>query len=226
MNSKGDIVLVNAHVEELFDYHRDELIGKPVDTLVPEGLVANDPPSSGRIFPVPEMRIFDRNGEFRGLRKNGTEFPVEVALNPVESPEGVPFLPALRTFLNSRDQEEARRRREEMSRLQRIGLLAEMTASIAHEINQPLSGIIMNAGTALRFMESAKPRSSGIARDFERRAGGRSPCPPSHSQHPRDSKEVSSVRQRVAINEVYTGNAHGAAGSGGSFLRVGGIAGK
>jgi PAS domain S-box-containing protein len=154
VNGTGEIVLVNAHVEELFGYHRDELVGKTVETLVPEGLVANEPPSSGRIFPVPEMKIFDRDGEFIGRRKDGTEFPIEVALNPVESPEGVIFLASVADLSErKRTEEEARRRREEISQLQRIGLLAEMTASIAHEINQPLSGIIMNAGTALRFME-------------------------------------------------------------------------
>ncbi|MGN6720216.1 MAG: PAS domain S-box protein, partial [Candidatus Binatia bacterium] len=209
VNGNGDIVLVNAHVEELFGYHRDELVGKPIETLVPEGLVENDPPSSGRIFPVPEMRIFDRDGEFIGRRKDKTEFPVEVALNPVESSEGVLFLASVADLSErKRTEEEARRRREEISRLQRIGLLAEMTASIAHEINQPLSGIIMNAGTALRFME--RPNADlqelrEILRDVQADA---------HRAHRviRNIRETlrkgTAVRQRVAINEVVTGVMH------------------
>jgi PAS domain S-box-containing protein len=209
VNGNGDIVLVNAHVEELFGYHRDELVGKPVETLVPEGLVANDSPSSARIFPVPEMRIFDRDGEFVGRRKDGTEFPVEVGLNPVESPEGALFLASVADLSErKRAEEEARRRREEISRLQRIGLLAEMTASIAHEINQPLSGIIMNAGTALRFME--RPNADlqelrEILRDVQADA---------HRAHRviRNIRETvrkgAAVRQRVAINEVVAGVMH------------------
>jgi PAS domain S-box-containing protein len=209
VNGNGDIVLVNAHVEELFGYHRDELVGKPVETLVPEGLVANDSPSFGRIFPAPEMRIFDRVGEFIGRRKDGSEFPVEVGLNPVESPEGVLFLANIADLSErKRAEEEAMRRREEISRLQRIGLLAEMTASIAHEINQPLSGIIMNAGTALRFME--RPNADlqelrEILRDVQADA---------HRAHRviRNIRETvrkgTAVRQRVAINEVVTGVMH------------------
>jgi len=209
VNGDGDIVLVNAHVEELFGYHRDELVGKPVETLVPEGLVANDSPSSGRIFPVAEMRIFDRDGEFIGRRKNGTEFPVEVALNPVESPEGVLFLASVADLSErKRTEEEARRRREEISRLQRIGLLAEMTASIAHEINQPLSGIIMNAGTALRLME--RPNADlqelrEILTDVQADA---------HRAHRviRNIRETikkgTVVRESLAINEVVTGVMH------------------
>jgi PAS domain S-box-containing protein len=209
VNGNGEIALVNAHIEELFGYHRDELVGKPVEILVPEGLVANDSPSSGRIFPVPEMRIFDRDGEFIGRRKDGTEFPVEVTLNPVESPEGVLFLASVVDLSErKRTEEEDRRRREEISRLQRIGLLAEMTASIAHEINQPLSGIIMNAGTALRFME--RPNADlqelrEILRDVQADA---------HRAHRviRNIRETlrkgSAVRQRVAINEVVTGVMH------------------
>ena len=209
MNGDGDIVLVNAHVEELFGYHRDELVGKPIETLVPEGLVENDAPSSGRIFPVPEMRIFDRDGEFIGRRKDGTKFPVEVALNPVESPEGVLFLASVADLSErKRTEEEARRRREEISRLQRIGLLAEMTASIAHEINQPLSGIIMNAGTALRFMDQPNAdlqELREILRDVQADA---------HRAHRviRNIRETvrkgAAVRQRVAINEVVTGVMH------------------
>jgi len=209
VNGNGDIALVNAHVEELFGYHRDELVGKPVETLVPEGLVANDSPSSGRIFPVPEMRMFDRDGEFIGRRKDGSEFPVEVGLNPVESPEGVLFLASVADLSErKRAEEEARRRREEISRLQRVGLLAEMTASIAHEINQPLSGIIMNAGTALRLME--RPNADlqelrEILTDVQADA---------HRAHRviRNIRETirkgTAVRQRVAINEVVTGVMH------------------
>lgn len=209
LNGNGDIVLVNAHVEELFGYHRDELVGKPVETLVPEGLVTNELTSSARIFGVLENGIFDRDGEFIGRRKDGTEFPVEVGLNPVESPEGLLFLASVADLSErKRAEEEARRGRDEISRLQRIGLLAEMTASIAHEINQPLSGIIMNAGTALRFLE--RPNADlqelrEILRDVQADA---------HRAHRviRNIRETvrkgTAVRQRVAINEVVAGVMH------------------
>jgi PAS domain S-box-containing protein len=209
VNGNGDIVLINARVEELFGYHRDELVGTPFETLVSEDQATNDSSSSARIFGVQKRENFDWDGEFIGRRKDGTEFPVEVGLNPVESPEGILFLARVADLSErKRAEEEAMRRREEISRLQRIGLLAEMTTSIAHEINQPLSGIIMNAGTALRFME--RPNADlqelrEILRDVQADA---------HRAHRviRNIRETlrkgAVVRQRVAINEVVTGVMH------------------
>ena len=209
INGRRDIVLVNAHVEELFGYHRDELVGKPFATLVPQGLAINEPRLNERIFVVSENGMFDRGGEFTGRRKDGSKFPVEVGLNPVESPEGVLTLASVADLSERKlAQEQASRHRDEISRLQRLGLLAEMTASIAHEINQPLSGIIMNAGTALRYMErpnidlqELREMLTDVQADAYR----------AHRviRNIRETvRKGTAVRQRIAINEVVTGVIH------------------
>lgn len=209
VDGSGNIVLVNAHVEELFGYHRDELVGKPIAILVPEGLVVNDAQSGEPLFAISENEISDPAGEFIARRKDGTKFPIEIGLDPVESPRGLLILASVADLSErKRAEEEARHHRDEISRLQRIGLLAEMTASIAHEVNQPLSGIIMNAGTALRYLERPNFELQELREmltDVQADA---------HRAHRviRNIRETvrkgTAVRQRVAMNEVVRGVMH------------------
>ena len=154
IDAGGQIVLVNAHVEELFGYKRDELIGRRVDMLVPERFTKSDStlhidlPAASKSGAIgPERGLF-------GLRKNGKEFPVEVGLNPVPTPEGVLTLVTIVDISTRKAaEEEARIHRDQIDLLSRVSLLGEMTASLAHELNQPLSAIVSNATAGIRFLE-------------------------------------------------------------------------
>jgi PAS domain S-box-containing protein len=150
----GRIVLVNAHVEELFGYSRDELIGQPVEMLLPARFTCDRSGHRGRFLARLQARIMDARQELFAVRKDGTEFPLEVELSPIDAPQGFLLLASL-VDLSARRQaeEEARRRRDEIELLSRVSLLGEMTASIAHEVNQPLSGIISNASAGQRFID-------------------------------------------------------------------------
>jgi two-component system sensor kinase FixL len=87
-------------------------------------------------------------------RKDGTEFPVEIGLNPIQTPHGTLVLATV-IDISARKlaEEEARRQREQINLLTRVSLLGEMTASLAHELNQPLSGITSNANAGQRFID-------------------------------------------------------------------------
>jgi len=153
-NARGEIVLVNAHVEELFGYHRDELIGMAVETLIPARFAAGYRAHRAAFLNKPEARIMGAAQELLALRKDGSEFPVEVNVSPIEAPQGVLVLASV-VDISARKQaeEEAQRRRDEIDLLSRVSLLGEMTASISHEVNQPLSGIISNASAGQRFID-------------------------------------------------------------------------
>jgi two-component system sensor kinase FixL len=156
VDAQRRIVLVNAHIEELFGYGRDELIGQKVELLVPERF-ARDPAQRVSFLTAPQASALGAGLELFGRRKNGSEFPVEIGLNPITTPRGT-FVLATVIDISARKtaEEEARHRREQVDRLGRVSLLGEMTASLAHELNQPLSAIMSNANAAMQYIAKGK----------------------------------------------------------------------
>jgi len=152
VNHTGQIVLVNSQIEELFGYGREELIGHSVEKLVPERFAGEHPEHRAKFFAAPAARGAGR--ELFARRKDGSEFPVEIGLNPIQSPEGMLIL-AVVVDISARKlaQAEALRHREEVSHLSRVAALGELAASIAHELNQPLAGIVSNAAAGQRFID-------------------------------------------------------------------------
>jgi PAS domain S-box-containing protein len=101
-DSAGRIVLVNAETEKLFRYHREELIGQAVEILVPHRLRDDHPAHRADYASHPRARAMGAGLELYGLRRDGTEFPVEISLSPLESPEGVLVASAIRDVTEQR----------------------------------------------------------------------------------------------------------------------------
>ncbi|MGH8667575.1 MAG: PAS domain S-box protein [Burkholderiales bacterium] len=88
VDQAGKIVLLNAEAERLFGYERVELIGKPIETLVPERLGAEHSRLRGVYLNAPRVRPSGTGGDLYGLRRDGTEVPIEIGLNPIRTTEG------------------------------------------------------------------------------------------------------------------------------------------
>jgi PAS domain S-box-containing protein len=133
-NAIGRIVVSNSRADLLFGYGRDELIGQSVEILVPERYRATHPDLRTGFFVQPRAREMGAGLEFFGLRKNGTEFPVEISLSPLETEEG--------QFVSSAIRDGTERKRFEQKLHDANRLKSEFLANMSHELRTPLNGII------------------------------------------------------------------------------------
>lgn len=105
VNDSGAVVLVNAQLERLFGYTREELLGGPIETLVPKQFRAGHPQKVAGYMTSPEVRPMASGLELHGERKDGTVFPVEVSLSPVETEQGRLVSCAVRDITERRKEE-------------------------------------------------------------------------------------------------------------------------
>ena len=89
IDGNGSIILVNAETERLFGYKRHELVGQPVDILVPARMRGHHVQHRTGFAARPEVRRMGAGHDLYGLRKDGTEFPLEIGLNPIQTEDGI-----------------------------------------------------------------------------------------------------------------------------------------
>ena len=121
VDDQGRIKLVNAHIEQLFGYGRDELIGKGVEILIPGRFAHAHASDRANFFAVPESRAMGAGRELFARRKEGSEFPVEIGLNPIQTPHGLVVLAnVIDISARLAAEEETRRNREQVELLGRV----------------------------------------------------------------------------------------------------------
>src|SRR6266566_7644511 len=136
VNREGRIVLVNAQAEETFGYQREDLLGQPMDILVPERLREKCLEYRTTFLRGPHKPSMGATLEIYGLRRDGSEFPVEIKLSLLETEEGLWGCAAIRDLTERRKLEQQFRQAQKM---ESIGTLA---GGIAHDFNNLLTVIL------------------------------------------------------------------------------------
>src|SRR5918994_790389 len=123
VNNMGRIILVNGQAEALFGYQREELIGKPVELLLPERYQTGHSRHRQNYFAGPKTRTMGAGLELYAVRADGTEFPVEISLSPLDTDEGTFAMSAIRDITERKRAQELLRRSDERFRLLVTGVI-------------------------------------------------------------------------------------------------------
>jgi two-component system, LuxR family, sensor kinase FixL len=164
VSAAGQIEMVNTQAERVFGYSRTELLGQAVEMLVPERFRPRHPTLRDAFYANPRARPMGAGRDLYALRKDGSEFPVEIGLNPIETEDGIMVLSAIVDITERKRLEEERQRAEkrvqdiqsELLHVSRLSTMGQMASTLAHELNQPLTAVTNYLLGLRRLLQSGR----------------------------------------------------------------------
>jgi two-component system sensor kinase FixL len=160
IDEQATILMFNKACERMFGYDASEVVGRNVSILMPQEHAARHDTYLAAYRRILRRTAMGVRRQVRARRKDGSVFPVELSVGEAETPEGRQFTGVLRD-VSSRTEGERRLNelQTDLIRLARVSALDEMGLALAHELNQPLTAIMLYLQAASREMEQEKPDS-------------------------------------------------------------------
>ena len=206
VDDKGAILLANPATARVFGYEPAELIGKPLTVLMPEFLRKLHEAGFRRYLATGQRHVNWQGNEFTGLRKNGQEFPVEISFAEVTTDGHRIFTGFVRDISERKQAEELRASLQatqvELARVSRVTTMGELAASIAHEVNQPLTAVTNNANACLRLRANSSLDPEVLRQALEEIVSDGSRASAVLARIRAFIKKAPAVKQVVDVNDV------------------------
>jgi PAS domain S-box-containing protein len=155
------ILFANSAASKMFGYALQELIGESLTILMPDYLRELHKAGLQRFVSTGQRHINWEGTELIGLKRNGEEFPVEVAFGEATTEGGQVFTGFIRDITErKRAEEEHERLRQaqaDLAHINRVSTMGELTAALTHEVKQPISAAVTNAKTCMRWLSRDQP---------------------------------------------------------------------
>ena len=169
IDEAGRIETFNPAASRLFGYRADEVIGEPVNMLMPEPHRTRHDAYMQRYMTTGEKRIIGIGRELEAEDRLGRRIPIYLAVSEIRLQGQRRFTGIIRDLSDQRAAREAlAEQREKLAHVGRLSTMGEMTASIAHEINQPLTAISMYAQSSLKLIQRGDPDLNKLAAALEK----------------------------------------------------------
>ena len=160
MDESGTILLANPATQRIFGYVPTEIVGKPMTMLMPEAMQGLHENGFRRYLETGKRRINWQGVELTARRKDGEEFAAEISFGELAIDGRKVFTGFIRDISERKQAQERLRASErnlqtaqsELARVSRLTTMGELAASIAHEVNQPLTAVINNGSACLRLL--------------------------------------------------------------------------
>ena len=169
IDARGVVLIFNPACENLFGYSAAEVIGENVKMLMPEPYRHEHDRYIANYRDTREPKIIGIGREVVARRKDGSTFPIKLSVGEAKQ-EGASIFVGIIHDLTSRKRTEAEleQARTELVRIARVTTLGELTAAIAHEVNQPLTGLVSSGNACLRWLAAEPPNLEAARQSVER----------------------------------------------------------